>query len=58
MEVNLYSADAVHLTTAISEEAIAFISFDSDFQKKIERIPVLNPMDINFKKQINDLFSS
>ena len=48
-ENNLYAADALHASTAISTKVRSFITFDKDFKGNLETIHILNPMESNFK---------
>ena len=48
---NLYGADALHLVTAISKSAKAFITYDTDFKGNLRDIPILHPNDPEFRKK-------
>ncbi|MHA1719412.1 MAG: type II toxin-antitoxin system VapC family toxin [Promethearchaeota archaeon] len=53
---NLYSADALHGITAIRSNVDAFISTDSDFKNYLGSIPIINPLETNFKEKITSFF--
>ena len=53
---NLYAADAIHGTTAIQSNVDAFITTDSDFKYDLGSIPIINPLETNFKEKIMDFF--
>ena len=53
---NLYAADAIHGTTAIQSNVNAFISTDSDFKYDLGSIPIINPLETNFKEKIKNFF--
>ena len=52
---NLYAADALHVMTALKNQVNAFITFDSDFKKIIDHIPIINPKNNDFKDIIQAL---
>lgn len=54
-EHNLYAADALHAATALASQVKLFITFDSDFRGNLEIIPILNPLDRDFKEKFIDL---
>ncbi|MFX1286058.1 MAG: type II toxin-antitoxin system VapC family toxin [Promethearchaeota archaeon] len=49
---NLYAADALHAAIALASQVKSFITFDSDFRGNLEIIPILNPVDPEFKEKI------
>ena len=49
---NLYAADALHATVALASKVESFITFDRDFKGNLGTIPILNPVDQEFKKKI------
>jgi predicted nucleic acid-binding protein len=51
-EYNLYAADALHAAIALASQVKLFITFDSDFRGNLENIPILNPLDPEFKEKI------
>ena len=53
---NLYAADALHGITAINSNVGAFISTDSDFKYDLGTIPIINPLETNFKEKIMNFF--
>ena len=53
---NLYAADALHGITAIKSNVGAFISTDSDFKYDLGTVPIINPLETNFKEKIMNFF--
>ena len=49
---NLYAADALHATIALASQVELFITFDRDFRGNLETIPILNPIDPEFKEKV------
>ena len=49
---NLYAADALHAAIALASQVKLFITFDSDFRGNLGTIPILNPLDPEFKEKI------
>ncbi len=54
-EHNLYAADALHAAIALASQVKLFITFDSDFSGNLESIPILNPIDPEFKEKFIEL---
>ncbi|MHA1973635.1 MAG: type II toxin-antitoxin system VapC family toxin [Candidatus Hodarchaeales archaeon] len=49
---NLYAADALHASVALSQRVDFFITFDSDFKANLGTIKILNPRGVSFKNKI------
>jgi predicted nucleic acid-binding protein len=54
-EHNLYAADALHAAIALTSQVKMFITFDSDFRGNLEVIPILSPIEPDFKKKFISL---
>ena len=52
---NLYSADALHAIVAAEAKADVFVTFDSDFEKKMIEMPVINPTSDHFPRILREL---
>ena len=49
---NLYAADAIHASIALTSQVELFISFDSDYRANLGSIPILSPLDSHFKSTL------
>ena len=54
---NLYAADALHTTVAISAQVDCFLTFDGDFKLDLGNIKILNPVDPEFKAKFKRYLS-
>jgi len=57
-EHNLYAADALHAAIALASQVKSFITFNSDFRGNLENIPILNPIDPDFKDKLMNLLET